>query len=192
MTISRQRSCARASSAFARCAGPASASGAARVGIYGFGAGGHVALQIARGRGAEVYVSTRDRAKHRALAEELGATWVGGAMDRPPVPLDAAVVFAPAGELVPVALRALDKGATLVLGGIHMSDVPTFPYASIYGERSIVSVTNNTREDGRGFLAEATGRVHAHVERFSFEQANEALIALNDGAIRGAGVLVVA
>src|SRR5690242_9201809 len=114
----------------------------ARLGIYGFGAAGHVAIQIARARGADVYVSTRDRERHQALASELGARWVGGTLDRPPVPLDAAIVFAPAGEIVPAALGALDKGGTLVLGGIHMSDIPSFPYAALYGERCMLSVAN--------------------------------------------------
>jgi propanol-preferring alcohol dehydrogenase len=162
----------------------------ARLGIYGFGAAGHVVIQLARARGADVYVSTRDRERHQALATELGAQWVGGTFDRPPVPLDAAIVFAPAGEIVPAALGALDKGGALVLGGIHMSDLPSFPYAAIYGERSVLSVANNTREDARDFLAEAPGRVRTHVQPFAFEQANEALIALKHDAIRGAAVLL--
>lgn len=162
----------------------------ARLGIYGFGAAGHVAIQLARARGAEVFVATRDRDRHQALATELGAAWVGGTLERPPHPLDAAIVFAPAGEIVPAALAALDKGGTLVLGGIHMSDVPSFPYAAIYGERCVLSVANNTREDARAFLAEAPGRVHTHVQPFPFDQANEALSALAHDAIRGAAVLV--
>src|SRR5205085_1093265 len=104
---------------------------------------GHVAIQLARGRGAEVYVSTRDRERHQALAAELGATWVGGARDQPPAPLDAAVVFAPAGELVPEALAAVGPGGTVVLGGIHMSPIPSMDYALIYGERTVRSVANN-------------------------------------------------
>jgi propanol-preferring alcohol dehydrogenase len=164
----------------------------ARLGIYGFGAAGHVAIQIARARGAEVYVSTRDRQRHQALASELGAAWVGGAAEPPPVLLDAAIVFAPAGELVPSALRALDKGGTLVLGGIHMSPIPELDYALLYGERVVRSVANNTRQDGREFLAEAArAGVRTHVERFPLEQANEALIALKHDAIRGAAVLDV-
>ena len=163
----------------------------ARLGIYGFGAAGHVAIQIARARGAEVYVATRDRDRHQALALELGAAWVGGTLDRPPVPLDAAIMFAPAGEIVPAALAALDKGATLVLGGIHMTNIPSFPYAAIYGERGVVSVANNTRQDAREFLGEAPGRVRTHVHPFAFEEANEALIALKRDAIRGAAVLVM-
>jgi len=164
----------------------------ANLGIYGFGAAGHVVIQVARARGAEVYVSTRDRERHQKLAEELGATWVGGAKDEPPVKLDAAIIFAPAGELVPVALKALDKGGVLVLGGIHMSPIPSFEYSLIYGERVVRSVTNNTREDGREFLKEAARiPVRTHIETFPLNKANEALIALKHDAIRGAGVLVV-
>jgi propanol-preferring alcohol dehydrogenase len=165
----------------------------ARLGIYGFGAAGHMAIQIARHRGAEVYVCTRDRARHQALAEELGATWVGGTFDRPPrqARLDAAIVFAPAGEIVPAALEALDRGGTLVLGGIHMSEIPAMPYRLLYHERVVRSVANNTREDGRLFLAEAAAAgVTTSVRTFPLEQANEALIALKHDAIRGAAVLV--
>jgi len=163
----------------------------ARLGLYGFGAAGHVAIQIARARGAEVYVCTRDRERHQSLAQELGAAWVGGADEPPPVPLDAAIVFAPAGELVPVVLRALDKGGTVVLGGIHMSPIPSFEYPLIYQERVVRSVANNTRADGREFLEEAArAGVRTHTEAFPFAQANEALIALERDAIRGAGVLM--
>ncbi|HWW73975.1 MAG TPA: hypothetical protein VNZ44_01185 [Pyrinomonadaceae bacterium] len=137
-------------------------------------------------------MATRDRERHQALASELGATWTGGATDEPPAKLDAAIIFAPAGELVPAALKALDKGGTLVLGGIHMSDIPSFPYRLIYGERVVRSVANNTREDGREFLAEAARvPVRTHVETFPLEAANDALAALKHDAIRGAGVLVV-
>ncbi|MBI4469662.1 MAG: zinc-dependent alcohol dehydrogenase family protein [Acidobacteria bacterium] len=164
----------------------------ARLGLYGFGAAGHVVIQLAKARGAEVYVCTRDRARHQALAAELGAAWVGGATDEPPVKLDASMIFAPAGELIPPALRALDRGGTLVLGGIHMSPIPQFEYALIYGERTIRSVANNTRGDGRAFLDEAARiPVRTHIEIFPFEHANEALIALKHDGIRGAGVLVV-
>ncbi len=164
----------------------------ARLGLYGFGAAGHVAIQIARARGAEVYVITRDRARHQALAGELGAAWAGGPDERPPRPLDAAIIFAPAGELVPLALSHLDEGGTLVLGGIHMSDIPSFAYERLYRERVVRSVANNTRADGRAFLSEAARvGVRTHVERFALEQANDALRELKDGAIRGAGVLVL-
>jgi propanol-preferring alcohol dehydrogenase len=165
----------------------------ARLGLYGFGAAGHVCIQLARARGAEVYVCTRDRERHQALARELGATWVGDAMEEPPVKLHASIIFAPAGELVPVALRAVRKGGTVVLGGIHMSPIPSFDYSLIYGERVVRSVANNTREDGREFLLEAASiPVRTHTETFSFNQANDALIALKTDSIRGAGVLIVA
>ena len=164
----------------------------ARLGLYGFGAAGHVCIQMARARGAEVYVCTRDRERHQALARELGAVWVGDAFDEPPVKLDAAIIFAPAGELVPVALKAIRKGGTVVLGGIHMSPIPSFDYSLIYGERVVRSVANNTREDGREFLAEAARLpVRTHIQTFSFDQANDALIALKNDSIRGAGVLVM-
>ena len=164
----------------------------ARLGLYGFGAAGHVCIQLARARGAEVYVCTRDRARHQNLAQELGATWTGDAKASPPVKLDAAIIFAPAGELVPVALKALDKGGVLVLGGIYMSQIPAFDYSLIYGERIVRSVANNTRADGQEFLAEAARvPVRTHVQTFPLEAANDALIALKHNAIRGAGVLMV-
>jgi propanol-preferring alcohol dehydrogenase len=164
----------------------------ARLGLYGFGAAGHVCIQLARARGAEVYVCTRDRERHQALANELGATWVGSTFEQPPVKLDASIVFAPAGEIVPVALKAIRKGGTVVLGGIHMSSIPSFDYSLIYGERMVRSVANNTRADGREFLLEAARiPVQTHIQTFSFDQANEALIALKSDSIRGAGVLVM-
>jgi len=161
----------------------------AKLGIYGFGAAGHVAIQVARSRGAEVYVCTRDE-RHRALASELGAAWVGGASDRPPFKLDAAVIFAPAGPLVPEALSRIDRGGTLVLGGIHMSPIPSMEYDTLYGERVVRSVANNTREDGRQFLEEAARiGLKTHVLSFPFDKADEALLALKNDAIRGAAVL---
>jgi propanol-preferring alcohol dehydrogenase len=164
----------------------------ARLGIYGFGAAGHVAIQIARARGAEVYVATRDRERHQALATELGATWVGDAYDQPPVLIDAAIIFAPAGELVPAALKALDKGGVLVLGGIHMSTIPALEYPLIYGERRIRSVANNTRRDGESFLEEAARiPIRTHIQTFPFDAINDALIALKYDAIKGAGVIVM-
>ncbi len=165
----------------------------ARLGIYGFGAAGHVAIQLARGRGAEVYVCTRDRARHQALAAELGATWVGDTAQPPPVALDAAIIFAPAGPLVPAALAAIDAGGSVVLGGIHMSPLPEMPYDLLYGERVVRSVANNTREDGHAFLREAAALpVHTHTEMFPLAEANRALLALKTDAIRGAGVLSIA
>ena len=164
----------------------------ARLGLYGFGAAGHICIQLARSRGADVYVCTRDRERHQALAQELGAKWIGDATAEPPVTLDASIIFAPAGELVPVALKAIAKGGIVVLGGIHMSPIPSFDYSLIYGERIIRSVANNTRADGRDFLQEAARiPVSTYVQTFPFPQANEALIALKNDAIRGAAVLVM-
>jgi propanol-preferring alcohol dehydrogenase len=165
----------------------------ARLGLYGFGAAGHVCIQVARARGAEVYVCTRDRERHQALASELGATWVGDAYAEPPVSLDASIIFAPAGDLIPPALKAIKKGGTLVLGGIHMSPIPSFNYSLIYGERVIRSVANNTRRDGEEFLIEAARiPIVTHTRVFKFEEVNEALIALKTDAIRGAAVLDIA
>jgi propanol-preferring alcohol dehydrogenase len=166
----------------------------ARLGLYGFGAAGHIAIQIAIARGAEVYVCTRDRERHQALAEELGATWVGDTFDAPPggVRLDASIIFAPAGEIVPAALAALDRGGTLVLGGIHMSPTPPLPYELLYHERVVRSVANNTRADGRAFLEEASRvGVRTRTQPFALPEANDALAALRHDAIRGAGVLRV-
>lgn len=164
----------------------------AKLGLYGFGAAGHIAIQIARHRGADVYVCTRDHERHQKLAEELGAAWVGGTFEPPPVKLEAAIVFAPAGEIVPAALNALDRDGRLVLGGIHMSDIPEFPYQDIYWERVIRSVSNNTRADGREFLAEAVqAKIQTHTQTYPLRSANDALLALKHDAIKGAGVLVV-
>jgi propanol-preferring alcohol dehydrogenase len=164
----------------------------ARLGIVGFGAAGHIALQLARSRGAEVFVCTRDRERHQALARELGAAWVGAADEAPPAPLDAAIVFAPAGELVPGALRALDAGGTLVLGGIHMTPIPSLAYELLYRERHVRTVTNNTRADGRAFLAEAArAGVRTHVQAYALSEVNRALADLANDAVRGAAVLVV-
>jgi propanol-preferring alcohol dehydrogenase len=162
-----------------------------RLGILGFGAAGHLALQVARARGAEVYVLTRDRARHQALARELGATWVGDAASKPPELLDAAIVFAPAGELVPPALAMLFPAGRLILGGIAMSPLPALPYPLLQGERRIESVANNTREDGVAFLAEARAAgVRTHVEVFPLARAAEALARLERDGVRGAAVLV--
>ena len=163
-----------------------------RLGIYGFGAAGHICIQIARFRGADVYVATRDRERHQKLAEELGAAWVGDTFDIPPVALDAAIIFAPAGEIVPVALKAIDRGGTLVLGGIHMSPIPQIEYSLIYGECVVRSVMNNTRADGIEFLKEAAAiPITTSVQTFPLDQANEALIALKTDSIRGAAVLQI-
>ncbi len=164
----------------------------AKLGIYGFGAAGHIAIQIAKARGADVYVATRDKEHHQSLAEELGATWVGTTTQPPPAALDAAIIFAPAGEIVPAALKALDKGGRLVLGGIHMSPIPQLEHKDLYWERVIRTVANNTREDGREFLNEAARvGVQTHVKTFPLQEANDALIALKHDAIKGAAVLMV-
>ncbi|PYY19416.1 MAG: alcohol dehydrogenase [Acidobacteria bacterium] len=161
------------------------------LGIYGFGAAGHVCIQVARHSDMRVMVSTREE-KHRKLAAELGAEWVGGAYDDPPVPLNAAIVFAPAGELVPAALKNLKRGGTLVLGGIYMSPIPSFSYDLLYWERKIRSIANNTRQDGYDFLrAAAEIPIHTQVHLFPLDQANQALQTLKRDGIRGAGVLVV-
>ncbi|HZR27155.1 MAG TPA: zinc-dependent alcohol dehydrogenase family protein [Terriglobales bacterium] len=160
--------------------------------IYGFGAAGHVAIQVAHYWKVKVVVCTREE-KHRKLARELGAEWVGGAYDTPPVGLNAAIIFAPAGELVPAALKALKKAGSLVLGGIHMSPIPSFPYELIYHERIVRSVANNTRQDGMDFLKVAAEiPIRTQVQVFPLEQANQALQALKHDAIRGAGALTVA
>jgi propanol-preferring alcohol dehydrogenase len=146
-----------------------------RLGFYGFGAAAHVAIQVARHWKAEVYACTRDTG-HQRLALEMGAVWAGGTMDEPPVKLDSAIVFAPAGEIVPAALKALKKGGTLALGGIHMSPTPPLDYSLLYGERVIRSVANNTRQDGQDFLSIAAEiPIHTEVEVFPLEQANRAL-----------------
>lgn len=172
-----------------RCLRLSGIAGGGNLGIYGFGAAGHVCIQVARHWGVKVFACTREE-KHRRLATELGAAWAGGATEEPPEKLDASIIFAPAGELVPPALQALKKGGTLVLGGIHMSPIPSFPYPLIYQERSIKSVANNTRHDGHDFMKLAAEiPVHTEVQVFSLEQANRALNALKHDGIRGAAVL---
>jgi alcohol dehydrogenase, propanol-preferring len=160
-----------------------------RLGLYGFGAAAHVAIQVARYWGAEVYACTRD-ARHQKLALELGAVWAGGALAEPPQKLDSAIIFAPAGEIVPAALKALKKGGTLALGGIHMSTIPQLDYDLLYQERVVRSVANNTRQDGHDFLRVAAQiPIHTQIEVFPLEEANRALNALKNDAIRGAAVL---
>jgi propanol-preferring alcohol dehydrogenase len=162
-----------------------------RLGFYGFGAAAHVAIQVARYWNVTVYASTRD-ARHQKLALELGAAWAGGTLDAPPEKLDAAIVFAPAGEIVPAALAALRKGGVLVLGGIHMSPIPSFSYDLLYQERVIRSVANNTRQDGEDFLRIAAEiPIRMHTEIFPLSEANRALNALKNDAIEGAAVLRV-
>lgn len=162
-----------------------------RLGFYGFGAAAHIAIQVARHWNVRVYASTRD-ARHQKLAMDLGATWTAGTLDAPPEKLDAAIVFAPAGEIVPAALGALRKGGVLVLGGIHMSPIPSFSYDLLYQERVIRSVANNTRQDGEDFLRAAVEiPVRMHTKIFPLSEANRALNALKNDAIEGAAVLRV-
>jgi alcohol dehydrogenase, propanol-preferring len=159
--------------------------------FYGFGAAAHVAIQVARYWQVDVYACTRDE-RHRKLASELGAKWASDTFDAPPVPLDAAIVFAPAGEIVPAALKALRKGGALILGGIHMSQIPAFSYDLLYQERFIRSVANNTRQDGEDFLHLAAKiPIKTHVQQFVLRDANKALSALKNDAIPGAAVLQV-
>ena len=160
-----------------------------RLAFYGFGAAAHVAIQVARHWKAEVYACTRDT-RHQKLALELGAVWAGGTVAEPPAEMDAAIIFAPAGEIVPAALKALKKGGTLALGGIHMSPIPQLDYGLLYGERVVRSVANNTREDGRDFLKIAAEiPIQTHVEIFPLREANRALNSLKNDAIEGAAVL---
>ena len=162
-----------------------------KLGFYGFGAAAHVAIQVARHWNIEVYASTRD-ARHQKLALELGAKWAGDTFAEPPIKLDAAIVFAPAGEIVPAALKALRKGGVLVLGGIHMSPIPSFSYDLLYQERMIRSVANNTRQDGEDFLRVAAQiPIRTHTQLFPLREANRALNALKNDAIEGAAVLKV-
>jgi propanol-preferring alcohol dehydrogenase len=174
-----------------RCLRMADVTRGARLGFYGFGAAAHVAKQVANHWGVEVFASTRD-ARHQKLALELGAKWAGGTLEAPPEKLDAAIVFAPAGEIVPAALKALRKGGRLILGGIHMSDIPSFSYDLLYEERMIRSVANNTRRDGEEFLALAAKiPIRTHVQVFPLAEANRALNSLKNDAIEGAAVLRV-
>jgi alcohol dehydrogenase, propanol-preferring len=160
-----------------------------RLAFYGFGAAAHVAIQVARHWGVEVFAATRG-AKHRQLALQLGAVWAGDAAAEPPAKLDAAIIFAPAGELVPAALQALKKGGVLVLGGIHMSPIPSLDYNLLYQERVIRSVANNTRQDGEDFLRIAAEiPIRTQVNLFPLREANRALNDLKADRINGAAVL---
>ena len=161
------------------------------LGLYGFGAAAHVAIQVARHWGVRVLAFTRDE-RHQKLARELGAAWAGPGGARSPERLDAAILFAPAGELVPAALENLKKGGTVVLGGIHMSPIPQMPYELLYHERVLRSVANNTRQDGEDFLELAAKiPIETQIETFPLAEANRALNALKHDAIRGAAVLTV-
>ena len=162
-----------------------------RLGLYGFGASAHLMLQLARHQGLEVYVFSRTLV-HHDLAKRLGASWIGAAEDTPPHPLDAAIIFAPAGALVPQALRVLRKAGKLVLAGITMSPIPQMNYSLLYQERIIRSVANSTRQDAREFLELAAEvPLKTEIELFPLENANQALVALKGSEIKGAGVLQI-
>jgi alcohol dehydrogenase, propanol-preferring len=165
---------------------------AGRIGLYGFGAAAHVIAQVCRWQGREVFAFTRagDRAA-QTFARSLGAVWAGGSEDAPPGLLDAAIIFAPAGELVPAALKAVKKGGRVVCGGIHMSDIPSFPYRILWEERRLLSVANLTRHDAAEFLPVAKqARIQTSTTRYALSAANEAVNDLRNGRIQGAAVLV--
>ncbi|TAJ69824.1 MAG: zinc-binding alcohol dehydrogenase family protein [Phenylobacterium sp.] len=162
-----------------------------RLGLYGFGAAAHLLAQLAIHQGQTVYAFTREGDEAaQALARQLGCVWTGGSGEPPPEPLDAAILFAPVGDLVPLALAAVRKGGTVVCGGIHMSDIPSFPYDLLWGERRLLSVANLTRQDARDYLPmAAAARVRAHVRAYRLDEANAALDDLRRGAFAGAAVL---
>jgi propanol-preferring alcohol dehydrogenase len=161
------------------------------LGLYGFGAAAHIAIQVARYWGVRVLAFTRDE-PHQNLARELGAVWAGPGTARSPERLDAAILFAPAGELVPAALENLKMGGTVVLGGIHMSPIPQMPYELLYHERVLRSVANNTRQDGQDFLELAAKiPIEVQIQTFPLSEANRALNALKNDSVRGAAVLTV-
>ena len=164
-----------------------------RLGIYGFGAAAHIVAQVAKHQKREVYAFTRPGdSEAQQFALSLGAVWAGGSNEQPPVKLDAAIIFAPVGALITQALKTVRKGGTVVSGGIHMSDIPSFPYALLWEERSICSVANLTRRDGAEFMQLAPKvPVRTQVETFALAEANEALQRLRSGRIHGAAVLVV-
>jgi propanol-preferring alcohol dehydrogenase len=166
---------------------------AKRIGIYGFGAAAHLITQVARHQGREIFAFTRTGdEKAQQFARSLGAAWAGDSDARPPALLDAAILFAPVGGLVPLALKALDRGGVVVCGGIHMSDIPSFPYELLWQERSVCSVANLTRRDAEEFLALAPKvPVRTTTQIFRLPQANEALTRLRDGKLEGAAVLVM-
>ena len=166
---------------------------AGRLGLYGFGAAAHIVAQVARYQGRRVFAFTRaGDAEAQLFARHLGVEWAGASDALPPEPLDAAIIFAPVGALVPAALRAVAKGGTVVCAGIHMSDIPSFPYDILWGERVVRSVANLTRKDGEEFLALAPRvPVRTEIEPYPLERANEALENLRAGRVRGAAVLQI-
>ncbi len=166
---------------------------AQRLGLYGFGAAAHIIIQVARYQGREVHAFTRrSDAEGQAFARKLGAVWAGSSDELPPEPLDAAIIFAPVGELVPASLRAVAKGGTVVCAGIYMSDIPSFPYSILWGERVVRSVANLTRHDGKEFLELAPRvPVRTEVHPYPLDKANDALDDLREGRITGAAVVVV-
>jgi propanol-preferring alcohol dehydrogenase len=166
---------------------------AERLGLYGFGASAHIVAQVAAHEGRRVFAFTSPNDEEaQEFARELGAGWAGSSEEAPPEELDAAIIFAPVGALVPAALKSITRGGTVVCAGIHMSDIPSFPYEILWGERSVRSVANLTRRDGREFLALAPEvPVRTEVVPFPLEEANDALDALRSGHVRGAAVLVV-
>ena len=165
---------------------------AQRLGIYGFGAAAHIIAQVARFQGRKVFAFTRaGDIQAQEFAHTLGAVWAGDSDAAPPEPLDAAIIFAPVGQLVPAALRAVNKGGTVVCGGIHMSDIPSFPYEILWQERTLCSVANLTRRDAEEFLALAPRvPVKTEIQTFPLAQANEALACLRNGKLRGAAILI--
>ncbi|HEY0176223.1 MAG TPA: alcohol dehydrogenase, partial [Pedobacter sp.] len=164
-----------------------------RIGLFGFGAAAHILTQVAKAQGKEIYAFTRqgDLAGQQ-FALRMGACWAAGTDDCPPEKLDAAIIFAPAGELIPIALKYLDKGGQVICGGIHMSEIPSFSYDLLWEERAIRSVANLTRQDGPDFFKIIKNlSVYTETQLFKLNQANEALDQLKNGQIRGAAILVM-
>ncbi|HJP67645.1 MAG TPA: zinc-dependent alcohol dehydrogenase family protein [Sphingomicrobium sp.] len=163
-----------------------------RLGLYGFGAAAHIVAQLAKWQGRRIFAFTRDEdTAGQEFARSLGCTWAGGSSERPPQELDTAIIFAPVGELVPQALGQVRKGGRVICAGIHMSDIPSFPYDILWGERSVQSVANLTRADGREFMAVAAeAGIHTHTQLFPLSEANQALQRLRQGEVEGAAVLI--
>ena len=166
--------------------------GAKRIGFYGFGAAAHLLIQIVNSRGGEVYAFTKPGSESQLFAKKLGAAWVGSSEEMPPLLLDAAIIFASVGSLIPLALQAVKKGGIVVCAGIHMSDIPSFPYSILWGERTIRSVANLTRKDGEEFLALApTIPIHSETRVYPLEQANQALDDFRHGRFSGTAVITL-